>query len=82
MPSLSKNIYTSWSPDGKYLGVGNQSDVLAVFDINSGKIAKKVQFYIKSMSSLSRPIVIISLLRQNPGKFNCYGRYGNNQLDE
>ena len=44
MPSLSKNIYTSWSPDGKYLGVGNQSDVLAVFDINSGKIAKKVQF--------------------------------------
>ena len=44
MPSLSKNIYSSWSPDGKYLGVGNQSDVLAVFDINSGKIAKKVQF--------------------------------------
>ena len=44
MPSLSKNIYSNWSPDGKYLGVGNQSDVLAVFDINSGKIAKKVQF--------------------------------------
>ena len=39
--SLGSNLNMSWSPDGKYLAVGNKSDTLCVFDAISGHQLRK-----------------------------------------
>lgn len=44
IPSLGHNIYCSWSPDGKYVATGNNSDTLAVFDVAAAKLVKKMPF--------------------------------------
>ena len=41
IPTLGGNIYISWSPDGKYLAVGNKSDNLIIIEVSSLKQIKK-----------------------------------------
>jgi len=44
MASLGNNINVVWSPDGRYLAVGNSQDKLAVIDVHASKIVKKANF--------------------------------------
>lgn len=46
MSCLSKgnNINASWSPDGKYIAVGNKSDNLVILDVAAQKQAKKTKY--------------------------------------
>ena len=44
MYSVGSNIFTSWSPNGQFIAVGNKHDTLTVFDIISGRLMKKVKF--------------------------------------
>lgn len=42
LTSMGGNIYSSWSPCGHYVAVGNKNDTVAVYDIRTEKqIAKK-----------------------------------------
>ncbi len=38
------HIHVSWSPDGKYLAVGNRYDVVVIIEVATGKILKKYKF--------------------------------------
>jgi THO complex subunit 3 len=42
--SLGSNLFTSWSPDEKYIAIGNKHDNVMVFDAASTKQLKKVKF--------------------------------------
>lgn len=44
IPSLGNNINLSWSPDGKSLAVGNNSDKLIVLDTTTGKCSQPLSF--------------------------------------
>ena len=41
IPTLGGNINISWSPDGKYLAVGNKADNLIIIEVSSLKQIKK-----------------------------------------
>ena len=38
------HIHASWSPCGKYLGVGNQNDLFIILEVATGKLLKKHKF--------------------------------------
>jgi THO complex subunit 3 len=42
--SLGSNLNASWSPNGKYLAVGNKSDNVIILEIATGKLLKKFKF--------------------------------------
>jgi len=42
--SLGSNINASWSPNGKYLAVGNKTDNITVLEVATGKQLKKFKF--------------------------------------
>lgn len=42
--SLGSNINASWSPNGKYLAVGNKTDSIVVLELATGKQLKKFKF--------------------------------------
>lgn len=42
--TLGGNINASWSPDGKYLAIGNKSDNVIVYEAVTGKQLKKHRF--------------------------------------
>ena len=39
-----RNIYADWSPDGKYLVVGNEANLVSVLDVTAGRVISKVKF--------------------------------------
>lgn len=39
-----KNLSLGWSPDGKYLVVGNRDDVVTVYDYNTAKVVASKKF--------------------------------------
>ena len=39
--TLGSNINMSWSPNGKYLAVGNKSDSVIIIEVSTGKQVKK-----------------------------------------
>ena len=42
--SLGSNLFSSWSPDGHFLAVGNKQDNVVVFDVDASRQVKKVKF--------------------------------------
>lgn len=44
LATLANNIHGCWSPNGQYLAIGNNSDVLLVFDMAEGKQIKKARY--------------------------------------
>ena len=44
LTSLGSNLYSAWSPDGKYLAVLNRSDSIVIIDVATTKQIKKVKF--------------------------------------
>lgn len=44
LQTSGENINISWSPDGKYIAVGNKDDCISIIDTSKYKIVKRVQF--------------------------------------
>jgi len=45
--TMGQNINVDWSPDGKFVAVGNRDDMVGVVDVAAGKMIAKVKFAVE-----------------------------------